>query len=91
VWGSVPLPSGGPFHTTATVTSFPNSKVAGQGRHSCFLWLIYLQFMWGCAPSPLWWRLPHDSHYYKLSLLQGCWVGSPTSAFSGQLVYLQFA
>jgi hypothetical protein len=31
-WGSASLPlSGGDFHMTATVTSFPHSKVAGQG------------------------------------------------------------
>jgi hypothetical protein len=53
--GSAPLPlSCGVYHRTATVTSFPCSKVAGQGRHSCFLWpaLVYLQFTWGSSPPP---------------------------------------
>jgi hypothetical protein len=37
--GGVPSPlSSGAFHMTAIVTSFPHSKVAGRGFHSCLLW-----------------------------------------------------
>jgi hypothetical protein len=44
------------------------------------------------CPSPtLQWSMPHDSHCYKLSPLQGCWAGATVPAFSGWLVYLQFA
>jgi hypothetical protein len=46
----------------------------------------------GKSPSPtFWWSMPHFSCCYKVSPLQGCWAGAATPAFSGQLVYLQFA
>jgi hypothetical protein len=42
------------------------------------------------GPPRLWWHFPHNSSY-KLSPLQGCWAGAAAPAFSGWLVYLQFA
>jgi hypothetical protein len=57
---------------------------------NCSLFLFSVQVGW--CPSPtLLWSMPHDSHCYKLSPLQGCCSGSAAPAFSGQLVYLQFA
>jgi hypothetical protein len=39
---------------TASVTSFPHSKVSEQCRCSCLLCpFVYLQFSWGSAPPPL--------------------------------------
>jgi hypothetical protein len=48
---------------------------------------VYLRFTWGSAPPPLQWSFPHDSHCYKLSLLQACWVGVSTGAFSSLFIY----
>jgi hypothetical protein len=37
----------------------------------------------GKCPSPsLLWNVPHNSHCYKLSPLQDCWVSAATPAFS---------
>jgi hypothetical protein len=91
--GKCPSPlSRGACYTLASVRCLPLSKhTVGGGTTPAFSgWLVYLQFVQESAPSPLQWSFSHDSHCYKLSLLQGCWVGATTPAFSGQLVYLQF-
>jgi hypothetical protein len=31
----------------------PTPRFLGRGHHSWLFWLVYSQFMWGCAPSPL--------------------------------------
>jgi hypothetical protein len=54
--GEWPSPiSRGAFCTTATVISLPLSKHNGGGgaTPAFFGWLVYLQFAWGSAPSPL--------------------------------------
>jgi hypothetical protein len=49
---------------------------------------IAIFFAWGVALPPLWWCFPHDNLSYKLSPLQGWWVGKTAP---GQLTYLYFA
>jgi hypothetical protein len=64
----------------------------------CFLQYTALPTFCSCclfcvrvARPPLRWRFPQDSRSYKLSPLQGFWAGASAPAFSGWLVYLQFA
>jgi hypothetical protein len=33
--------------------AFPTPSLLSGGRHSCLLWLVYLQFTWWHAPPPL--------------------------------------
>jgi hypothetical protein len=93
-YGCPPPPlSGGACPTLAAVGRLPLPKHTGGGgaTPTFSAWLVYLQLAWRSAPPPLQWSFSHDSHCYKLSLLQGCWVGAAPPAFSGKLFYLQFA
>jgi hypothetical protein len=75
---------------TATVTSFPHSKVAGQVPQ--FLPSpadLFIYSSHGGVPLP-----PSSGAFHMTTTVtsfppQGCWVVASTPAFSGRLVYLQ--
>jgi hypothetical protein len=90
-WGCAPLPlSIGACYTLATIGSLSFSKHTGGGGASpaSSSQCVYLQFAWGVPLPPLWWSVPHFSHCYKLSPLQGCWVGAPLlPSLAGLFIY----
>jgi hypothetical protein len=57
---------------------------------NCHLFFFNLQFVWGVTLPTLRWSFPQHSLCYKLSPLQGCWVGAAAPDFSGRPVNLQF-
>jgi hypothetical protein len=90
-WGCAPpLLSIGACYTLATIGSLSFSKHTGGGGASpaSSSQCVYLQFAWGVPLPPLWWSVPHFSHCYKLSPLQGCWVGAPLlPSLAGLFIY----
>jgi hypothetical protein len=58
--------------------AFPPPSTWGRWYHTCFLWpaCLFIVHVGECL-SPLQWSFPHDNHCYKLSPLQGCWMGPP--------------
>jgi hypothetical protein len=92
VWGGAPPPlSGGACHMLATVARLPLSKHTGgggatpafSGRLVCLFTVCMKEYL-----SPTQWSFPHNSHCYKLSLLQGCWAGAATPASpAGLFIY----
>jgi hypothetical protein len=80
-------------HFSRCWTPSPLQAHWGRWRHTCLLWPACSPTVCvGQCPFPhLRWSCPHNSHCYKLSPIQGGLVGITTPAFSGWLVYLQFA
>jgi hypothetical protein len=76
---------------TATVTSFPLSKLTGGGGATPpSLACVFIYSHVGGVPSPLSNGTFLTQPLLQAFPLQGCWAGAATPAFSGLLVYLQF-
>jgi hypothetical protein len=87
----VPPHSGGAFHTTAVVTSFPLSRHnGGDGTHRLLQPACLFTVHMGSAPSPLSTGAFLTRPLLQAFPLQGCCAGATTPALSGRLVYLQF-
>jgi hypothetical protein len=73
---------------TTTVTSFPLSKHIGVGgatpAFSCqFIYSSHRKCLLPHSPV----ELSSHSHFYKISPLQGCWVGLPLLPPAGLFIY----